>query len=86
MARFYFDTRDNDQFYPDDQATELEGLDSACSEACTALADYVADHVRTMAPTDCCRVAIEVSDGDHRPLIMAVLTLEVVPLDRSQQP
>jgi hypothetical protein len=29
MKRFYFDMRDDDQFYPDDEGTELDGLVAA---------------------------------------------------------
>jgi hypothetical protein len=82
MKRFYFDMRDDDQFYPDDEGTELDGLVAARDEAFASLEDYV----KGITPTGSRRcVSVEVSDGNHQPLIMAVLTLEVVPLDHSQR-
>jgi hypothetical protein len=78
MALYYFDTRDDDQFYPDDQGTELDGgLAAARIVAFATLTDYIQGRVpETDGPR---RVAVEVTDGNHKPLMAAVVTVEFVP-------
>jgi hypothetical protein len=75
MALYYFDTRDDDRLYPDDQGTELDGgLGAARLEAFAALADYL----REIVPSDRRRrLAIEVRDENSKPLLQAVMILEV---------
>jgi hypothetical protein len=78
MERFYFDTRDDDRLFSDPEGTELEGgLAAARIVAFATLTDYL----KGRAPeTDSLRrVAVEVSDGDHQPLMAAVATIELVP-------
>jgi hypothetical protein len=78
MAVYYFDMRDNDQFYPDNQGTELDGgLAAARIVAFATLTDYIQGRVpETDSPR---RVAVEVVDGNHEPLMAAVLTVGFVP-------
>ena len=39
MAKFYFDTRDGERFYPDDEGRELDGLVADRIEAGASLAE-----------------------------------------------
>jgi hypothetical protein len=81
MALYYFDMRDDDHFYPDEQGTELGGgLAAARIVALATLADYIQGRVpETDSPR---RVAVEVTDGNHEPLMAAVLTVGFVPVAR----
>ena len=85
MALYYFDMRDDDQFYPDEQGTELGGgLAAARIVAFATLADYIQGRV---PETDSGRrVAVEVTDGNHKPLMAAVVTVELVPAYHSEPP
>jgi len=78
MARFYFDTRDDDRFFPDGEGSELDGgLVAARIVAFATLTDYLKGRApETDGPR---RVAVEVSDGNHKPLMAAVVTVELVP-------
>ena len=77
MARFYFDTRDDDRFFPDGEGSELEGgITAARLVAFATLTDYLKG--RAPATDGPRRVAVEVSDGDHKPLMAAVVTVELV--------
>jgi hypothetical protein len=78
MALYHFDMRDDDQFYPDDQGTELEGGIAAARLVAFAT---LTDCLKGRAPeTDGPRlVAVEVSDGTHNPMMAAVVTVEWVP-------
>jgi hypothetical protein len=74
MALYYFDIRDGNRLFPDDQGSEMDGLNAARIEAFAALADYV----KEIAPTENRRrVAIEVRDEDSKPLLKAVVIFEV---------
>ncbi|RWP35395.1 MAG: hypothetical protein EOR03_13060 [Mesorhizobium sp.] len=76
----FFDVRDNDRLFPDDEETRLAGgLNAARAEAFAALADYV----REIAPPDsrCC-LAIEVRDENSQPFLKATMTFEVELIDR----
>ena len=77
MAVYYFDMRDDNQFYPDDQGTELDGgLAAARIVAFATLTDYLKGRApETDSPR---RVAVEVSDGNHKPLMAAIVTVELV--------
>jgi hypothetical protein len=78
MARFYFDTRDDDRLFLDGEGTELEGgLAAARLVAFATLTDCL----KGRAPeTDGPRlVSAEVSDGTHNPMMAAVVTVEWVP-------
>jgi hypothetical protein len=78
MALYHFDTRDDDQFYPDDQGMELDGgLSAARIVAFATLTDYIQGR---LPETDSARrVAVEVTDGNHKPLMAAVLIVGFVP-------
>jgi hypothetical protein len=78
MARFYFDTRDDDRLFLDGEGTELEGgLAAARLVAFATLTDYIQGR---LPETDSARrVAVEVTDGNHKPLMAAVVTVELVP-------
>lgn len=81
MQRYFFDVRDNDRLIPDREGIPIEGgPDAARREALAALADYtkdiaVDDAVFNELPQR--HVAIEVRDGDSRPLMKAELELQV---------
>lgn len=75
MALYYFDVRDNDRLFPDDEGTRLAGgLNAARAEAFAALADLV----RGIAPPDrrCC-LAIEIRDENRQPILKAMMTFEL---------
>ena len=78
MAVYFFNMRDDDQFYPDNQGTELDGgLAAARIVAFATLTDYIQGRVpETDGPR---RVAVEVADGNHHPLMAAVLTVGFAP-------
>ncbi len=80
MALYFFDVRDGNRLYPDDQGTEMGGLDAARTEAFAALADYVKEIVLT---EDRRRVAIEVRNEKSEPLLKAVMIFEVEVLGSS---
>jgi hypothetical protein len=74
MALYYFDLRDDNRLYPDDQGSEMDGLNAARIEAFAALADYV----KEIAPTDNRRrVAIEVRGENSGPLLRVMMIFEV---------
>ncbi len=57
MPRFFFDIHDGEDFTPDHQGLELEGLEAAKEEAKKALPDIVRD---------------EMPDGDRRDFTVVV--------------
>ena len=75
MPLYYFDLRDKDGFFPDDEVIWITGdLDVARAEAFAALTDYA----RELKPTaERRRVAVEVSDKNRKPLFKVVLILEI---------
>jgi hypothetical protein len=75
MPLYYFDVRDGDRFFPDDEGTRLAGgLNAARVEAFAALTDYA----RELKPPAIRRhVAVESRDKDSKPLLKALLFLEV---------
>ena len=74
MQRFYFDQRDGDCFYPDEEGCEFASVELARIEATTALAEAARDAL----PGEVRRVmVIEVSDSDRRPLFRTALWFEV---------
>ena len=85
MARFYFYMRDDDRLFPDDEGTELDGgLVAARIVAYATLTDYIQGR---LPETDSARrVAVEVTDGNHKPLMAAVVTVELVPAYHSEPP
>jgi hypothetical protein len=73
MARYYFDTRDNEKFAPDDVGIEVDGFERAKVLASEAMADFAKD----VLPDSVVRtLAIEVRD-DHGPVFRVVLRFEI---------
>jgi hypothetical protein len=58
MARYFFDLRDGDRMSPDDEGTELDGVEEARAQVMQALPAIAAHHIRT--------------DGDHADFEMTV--------------
>ena len=74
MARYFFDVRDGESFYPDLEGLELTGIEEARDEATAALADAAKDALPRSVRRE---IAIEVRDGDVRPVLRAALWFEV---------
>jgi hypothetical protein len=74
MARYYFDHRDNDRFFPDDEGTELPDLAAARSDAATTLAEIAKD---VIPGSEQRTLTIEVRD-DNGPIFATRLVFEVV--------
>lgn len=73
MPRYYFDTRDNDTFLPDDIGVELATLDEVKHEASRSMADLAKD----VLPGSVVRtLTIEVRD-DYGPVLRVVLRFEI---------
>lgn len=73
MARYFFDVRDNDRFYPDDTEMELPSIDAVKAQASRTMGEIAKDvlpgaEVRTLA--------IEVRD-DRGPILRVVLRFEI---------
>ena len=77
MPRYFFDIRNGDGLIPDEEGTDLPDLQAAQLEAARTLADMSRDHAINNAPH---RLSVEVKDDQQKPLLEAVLTLEVRPL------
>jgi hypothetical protein len=74
MHRFYFDQRDGDCFYPDEEGCEFASVELARLEATTALTEAAQDALPGQVRRE---IVIEVSDADRRPLFRAALWFEV---------
>jgi hypothetical protein len=77
MPRFYFDHRDGDDFHPDEDGMEFSSVEHARFEASAALGGIARDALPGARRRE---LAIEVSDGDRKPLFRAALWFEVQPL------
>ena len=74
MPRYYFDVRDGETFAPDDTGLDFDGIEAARDEAARALGEIA----REVLPGSVAReLAIEVSDGDKRPVLRTTLRFEV---------
>jgi hypothetical protein len=74
MTRYYFDVRDNDRLFPDDQGMELESLDDAVAEAETVVAEMAKD----VLPGSLRRnLVVEVREEQSPPLVEAILAFKV---------
>ena len=74
MPRYFFDTRDNDDFVEDEEGLELDGLEAVKVQAAKALAELARD----VLPGSIKRVlAVEVRD-ERQPVLRATLTFEAV--------
>jgi hypothetical protein len=74
MARFYFDHRDGERFYPDTQGGEFPSIEAARLEATKGLADAAKDAIPGSMRRE---ITIEVSDADHKPLFRTALWFEI---------
>jgi len=74
MQRFYFDHRDGEHFYRDEEGCEFGSIELARFAATTALGEAARDAL----PGELRReIAIEVSDAERRPLFRTALWFEV---------
>lgn len=73
MARYYFDTRDNEKFVSDDVGVEVDSFETVKLMASEAMADFASD----VLPGSVVRtLTIEVRD-DHGPVLRVVLRFEI---------
>ncbi|MDQ3479673.1 MAG: hypothetical protein M3438_11070 [Pseudomonadota bacterium] len=74
MARYFFDTRDNDDFIEDDFGVELDGLEAVKVQAALSLAELARD----VLPGSTKRMlAVEVRD-ERQPVLRALMTFEAI--------
>ncbi|MET4328890.1 hypothetical protein ABIB80_004725 [Bradyrhizobium sp. i1.15.2] len=74
MPHYYFDTRDNDRFVPDEIGVEIATLANVKCAASEAMADFAKD----VLPGSVVRtLSIEVRDGCG-PVLRVVLRFEIV--------
>jgi hypothetical protein len=69
MPRYYFDVRDGDDMFVDDDGMDLPDMDTAIGEARRALADMVRDSLRSEGAES---VSIAIRDGAEGPVILSV--------------
>ncbi len=74
MPRYFFDSRDGDQYVRDEDGLELAGMQGARDEATAALRDIAKDAIPHSERRE---LAIEVRDEADRPIIRATLCFEV---------
>jgi hypothetical protein len=74
MPRFFFDTREDDSFIPDDEGIELADLTAAEQEALEAAASIARDK---LPAGEARSVTIEVWTEDRRRVIAATVMLHV---------
>ncbi len=77
MPRYFFDSRDGEDFIEDDVGLEFATLEEARDEATAALADMARDVLPGSLHRE---LAIEVRDGDREPLLKTCLVFEAVRL------
>lgn len=73
-AALFFDSRDGDEFFRDEDGLELAGIEAAREEATAGLADFAKDAVLKAGRRE---MAIEVRDESERQLLRASLWFEV---------
>jgi hypothetical protein len=74
MPRFFFDSREGDNWVRDEIGMVVSGLSEAQHQATAGLADWAKDSLPNSAPRD---YAIEVRDEEGRLLLRASLLLDV---------
>lgn len=74
MPRFYFDVRDGDRFFRDDEGLELSTFERARAEATRALAEIAKEALPGAVQRE---LAIEVRDGSPGPVLRTSLWFEV---------
>ena len=75
MRRYYFDIREGDEIFPDEEGLELSTIEKVQEEAARSLADMARDAVRTLGG-DSQQLSIEVRD-DGGPVLQLKFTFEV---------
>jgi hypothetical protein len=78
MPRFYIDIHDGDDFIPDHQGIDLEGVEDAKAEAVNTLPDMARDGLPEGDSRD---FVVTVRDETDRPVWRVRLSLVVEPLD-----
>jgi hypothetical protein len=73
MARYFFDVRDNDSFYSDDDGVELPSIDTVKAQASRALAEIAKD---VLPGSEVRILTIEVRD-DLGPVLRVTLRFEI---------
>jgi hypothetical protein len=73
MARYYFDTRDDETFVPDDVGVEIDFFDQVKLAASGAMADFAKD---VLPGSEVRNLAIEVRDHSG-PVLRAALRFEI---------
>jgi hypothetical protein len=74
MAKYYFDLRDNDLIYPDEDGMEQSSLAGVRAEAIDTLAEYVRSTLRDESRHT---LRVKVRDEDSRPVLQAVMVFEL---------
>jgi hypothetical protein len=77
MPRFYFDIHDGDDFIPDHQGIDLEGVEDAKVEAVNTLPDMARDGLPEGDSRD---FVVTVRDETDRPVWRVRLSLVIEPL------
>ena len=78
MPRYYFDVRDGQDLFVDEDGMDLPDMDSAIAEARRALADMVRDNLRTERAD---AISIAIRDGAEGPVVLAVNLTTIHPDD-----
>ncbi len=69
MPRFYFDVRDGDDLFVDNEGMDLADMDSATVEARQALADMMRDSLRSAGSET---LSIAIRDQEDGPVLLTV--------------
>ena len=77
MSRFYFDIHDGDDFIPDHEGIDLEGVEDAKAEAVNTLPDMARDGLPEGDSRD---FVVTVRDETDRPVWRVRLSLVIEPL------
>jgi len=75
MRRYYFDIREGDEIFPDEEGLELSTIEKVQEEAARSLADMARDAVRTLGASSQ-QMSIEVGD-DSGPVLQLKFTFAV---------
>jgi hypothetical protein len=73
MTHYYFDFRDNDEFFPDDVGLEFSSLEEAKAEASRALAEVARD----VLPASSVRILAIETRTDQGPVMRVSLRFEI---------
>ena len=75
MRRYYFDIREGDEIFPDEEGLELSTIEKVQEEAARSLADMARDAIGTLG-TSSRQMSIEVRD-DSGPVLHLKFTFAV---------